>query len=170
MFAPLMKLATGTTMLAVKSNAVINLRMATFARGRPQSGAHRMVVEEAAGTTPATTQGSGITSQHMTQPVEWFRVGRQVYACPPYALDELRRWVAEYGEIPDLSGMPLVKPRARPPSHLNLRLIEDLTPPQEKAERSTPPAAAVSSTEQAAVVLPSCIASQPAPVHADRPS
>jgi hypothetical protein len=62
MFAPLMKLATGTTMLAVKSNAVINLRMATFARGRAQSGAHRMGVEkvfaraEAAGTTPATTQ------------------------------------------------------------------------------------------------------------------
>jgi hypothetical protein len=47
--------------------------------------------------------------------------------------------VAEYGEIPDLSGMPLVKPHARPPSHLNLRLIEDLTP-KEKAERSTPPA------------------------------
>jgi hypothetical protein len=91
-----------------------------------------------------------MTSKDMTRRVEWFRVGRQVYACPPYTLDELRRWVAEYGEIPDLSGMPLVKPCARQPSHLNLGLIEDLTPPQEKAERSTPPAAAVSSTEQAA--------------------
>jgi hypothetical protein len=87
-------------------------------------------------------------SKHMTRRVEWFRVGRQVYACPPYTLDELRRWVAEYGEIPDLSGMPFVKPRARPPSHLNLRLIEDLTPPKEKAERSTPPDHW--STEQAA--------------------
>ena len=80
--------------------------------------------------------------------VAWFRIGRQVYACPPYTLDELRRWVVEYGEIPDLSGMPLVKPRARPPSHLNLRLIEDLTPPKEKAERRTLPANW--STEQAA--------------------
>ena len=105
-----------------------------------------VALAEAAGTTLTTTQASGITSQHMTQRVEWFRVGRQVYACPPYTLDELRRWVAEYGEIPDLSGMPLVKPHARPPSHLNLRLIEDLTP--KKAERSTPPDHW--STEQAA--------------------
>jgi hypothetical protein len=86
-------------------------------------------------------------SKHMTRHVEWFRIGWQVYACPPYTLDELRRWGAEYGEIPDLSGMPLVKPHARPPSHLNLRLIEDLTP-KEKAERSTPPDHW--STEQAA--------------------
>ena len=35
-------------------------------------------------------------SKHMTRRVEWFRVGRQVYACPPYTLDELRRWVAKY--------------------------------------------------------------------------
>jgi hypothetical protein len=44
--------------------------------------------------------------------------------------------------------MPLVKPCARPPSHLNLELIEDLTPPKEEAGRSTPPAHW--STEQAA--------------------
>ena len=59
---------------------------------------------------------------------EYFRVGAEYFSCPGYSFDELRRWRNEYGELPDLSGMPHVIRLKGRPRHLSCAEIEDLTP------------------------------------------
>jgi hypothetical protein len=61
---------------------------------------------------------------------EYFRVGGAYYSAPGFTFDELRRWLNEYGELPDLTGMPEVKRLKAPPAHLSRAEVEDLTPRQ----------------------------------------